>query len=253
MIGRRKPVPDAAATAVASRETGIIHAAAAQVLSYPTSELLGHLDLIEDALADLSGRTAAGSTTTGSAAAASELFAPLIAHLRAGQASESALIELQSFHVQEFDLSRRHAMHLTYWTDGDTRRRGETLARIKQIYRDSGLLVHTDGELCDYLPMVCEFVVHDPERGLKLLADYRPSIELLRMGCTDDRLPHAGVLEAICASVPGPRPTTRAEVQAMVDAATPSETVGIEPQSAFMGMPVLTSATREPSETMSRS
>ena len=105
MIGRRKPVPDAAATAVASRETGIIHAAAAQVLSYPTSELLGHLDLIEDALADLSGRTAAGSTTTGSAAAASELFAPLIAHLRAGQASESALIELQSFHVQAFDLS----------------------------------------------------------------------------------------------------------------------------------------------------
>ena len=237
MIWRRASTKAAADTAAASEETALIHAAAAQVLGYPTSELLDHLDLIEEALASTS---------------ASELFAPVIAHLRAGQASESALIALQSFHVQEFDLSRRHAMHLTYWTEGDTRRRGETLARFKQVYRDSGLVVHTDGELCDYLPMVCEFVVHDPVRGLKLLTDYRASIELLRIGCADDHLPHAGVLEAICAGVPGPRPTTRAEVQAMVDAAAPAESVGIEPPAAFIGLPTRPAHTAS-AEALSRS
>ena len=30
------------------------------------------------------------------------------------------------WYVQEYDLSRRHSLHLSYWTDGDTRRRGET-------------------------------------------------------------------------------------------------------------------------------
>ena len=63
-----------------------------------------------------------------------------LAHLRGG-----SLQELQSWHVQEFDLSRRHALHLSYWTDGDTRRRGQVLADIKAVYRESGLVVDTGG------------------------------------------------------------------------------------------------------------
>ena len=47
------------------------------------------------------------------------------------------LEDVQSEYVQEYDLSRRHSLHLSYWTDGDTRRRGETLLRFKQMYRDA--------------------------------------------------------------------------------------------------------------------
>src|SRR5690625_44483 len=86
--------------------------AAALLLAYPDEELIGRLDVIEAAVA----QTAAGA-----------LFAPTIAHLREGDLSE-----LPSSHAQEFALARRHAMHLSYWTDGDTRKRGEVLADFKQ-------------------------------------------------------------------------------------------------------------------------
>jgi nitrate reductase delta subunit len=197
--------------------------AAALVLAYPEAGLLDRLDTIEAALA---GTPAA------------ERFAPVLAHLR-GQ----SLREVQSYHVQEFDLSRRHALHLSYWTDGDTRRRGEVLAEIKGVYRESGLLVDTGGELPDYLPMVLEFAATDPARGLELLQRFRASLELIRLGLEADRLPHAGVLAAVCACLPGDSPRTRAEVQARYGEVQPVEFVGLDSLSstarelpAFAGM-----------------
>jgi nitrate reductase delta subunit len=201
----------------------IIVQAAALVLAYPEAELLDRLDVIESALA--------GSD-------AAELFAPVLAHLRGG-----TLAELQSFHVQEFDLSRRHALHLSYWTDGDTRRRGEVLAEVKQVYRDSGLLVDTAGELPDYLPMVLEFAVTDPERGRELLQRFRASLELIRLGLEKDRLPHAGVLVAVCRCLPGDSPRTRSEVQAMYGDIQPVEFVGLEALSSGNGIPAFAGMT----------
>ncbi len=197
----------------------VVHQAASLLLAYPTADLLANLPVIEAALA--------GNPS-------GPLFEPLVAHLRSDH-----LMELQACHVQEFDLSRRHALHLTYWTEGDTRRRGEVLASIKQAYRDSGLRGDTGGELPDYLPMMLEFAAHEPARGLDLLAAYRPSLELLRLGLSDDALPHAGVVEAVCRTIPGRTPLTRAEVHALVKHQTPTETVGLEPYPTFVGMPEL--------------
>jgi nitrate reductase delta subunit len=182
------------------------------------------LDVIADALA---GTPAA------------EQFAPVLAHLR------GPLAEVQAFHVAEFDLSRKHALHLSYWTDGDTRRRGEVLAGIKGVYRESGLVVDTRGELPDHLPIVLEFTVADPERGAELLAQFRASLELIRLGVAADHLPHAGVLEAVCGLLPGESPKTRAEVQIRFGEAQPVEFVGLEslgrpgdaPGSARAGIP----------------
>ena len=189
--------------------SAVVFQAAGLLLSYPDEELLGRLDLIESAVAE-----------TGAAGR----FAATFAHLRS-----LPLMELQSWHVQEFDLSRRHALHLTYWTDGDTRRRGEVLAAIKQTYRDSGLLVDLDGELPDYLPMVLEFAANGaPALGVALLNTYRASLELLRLGLVKDKLPHAGVVAAICDTLGGPSPQTRAEVQELLGT-RPSELVGLEP------------------------
>jgi nitrate reductase delta subunit len=191
--------------------------AAALVLSYPDQDLLDQLDTIESALA---------------ATPYEALFAPVFDHLRRPPEARpdepsSVLARCQSYHVAEFDLSRKHAMHLTYWTDGDTRRRGNVLAEIKQVYRDSGLLVDTGGELPDYLPMVLEFAATDPQRGLELLERFRASVELIRLGLAADNLPHAGVLEAVCDLLPGESPQTRAEVQARFGQVQPVELVGL--------------------------
>lgn len=197
--------------------------AAAMVLQYPDEDLMSRLDLVE--------RSLAGSRSE-------PLFAATLAHLRS-----KPLRELQEFHVQEFDLSRRHAMHLTYWTDGDTRRRGEVLAAIKQTYRDSGLIVDLDGELPDYLPMVLEFAARgDTERGLALLNTYRASLELLRLGLRKDGLPQEGAVEAVCRQLAGPLASSRADVQQIYGAtyvdAPPIEQVGLETYQIQTGRPV---------------
>ncbi len=200
----------------------VVFQAAGLLLTYPDEELLERLDLIEAAVAQ-----------TRAAAA----FAPTITHLRS-----MPIMELQSWHVQEFDLSRRHALHLTYWTDGDTRRRGEVLAAIKQTYRESGLLVDLAGELPDFLPMVLEFAaVGHPELGLGLLNRYRASLELLRIGLAEDKLPQAGIVAAICTELGGPSPATRAEVQALIEG-PPTETVGLN--STLLPYPQLQGSTR---------
>ena len=206
---RRRTIPEVARSAsLEGSSTPLIFQAAALVLTYPEDELLTRLGTIEAALAG-----------TGAA----QQFAPVLSHL-----GGKALSNLQSFHIQEFDLLRRHALHLTYWTDGDTRRRGEVLAEIKQLYRESGLVVDTGGELPDFLPMMLEFAVADPARGVALLQRFRASLELLRLGLVKDGLPHAGVLAAVCGCLPGESPQSHAEVQARYGETRPVEFVGLD-------------------------
>jgi nitrate reductase molybdenum cofactor assembly chaperone NarJ/NarW len=136
----------------------------------------------------------------------------------------------QTHYVDVFDLSRKHSLYLSYWTDGDTRRRSEVLAAFKQRYRRSGFLVHTGGELPDYLPMVLEYAaIVDPVDGTALLQKYRSSVELLRLALEECGTPYAGVLTAVCSTLPGPSPANRKAVMAMAAAGPPTETVGLEP------------------------
>lgn len=135
---------------------------------------------------------------------------------------------MQAEYVQEYDLSRRHSFHLSYWTEGDTRRRGEALTRFKQMYRDSGMVTTLHGELPDYLPMVLEFTaLVDVRAGRAALQAYRPSLELLRLALRDDKLPYYELIEAVCQTLPGVSPETQSEVQALVTAGPPAETVGL--------------------------
>ena len=85
-------------------------------------------------------------------------------------------------------------LYLSYWTDGDTRRRGQVLAEVKQRYRRSGFLVNPRGELPDYLPVVLEYAAMvGPEDGLDLLQGYRASLELIRLSLAERSAPYAGV------------------------------------------------------------
>ena len=196
----------------------VVRQAAADCLGYPERDVIAASSLVSAALAEKAPRQA-------------EAFEPLLAFWKS---SEPAAI--QTHYVDVFDLSRKHSLYLSYWTDGDTRRRGEVLATFKQRYRRSGFLVNTRGELPDYLPMVLEYAaIVDPVDGTALLQEYRSSVELLRLALTELGTPYARVVTAVCDTLPGPSPVDRKAVMAMAAAGPPTETVGLVPS----GLPLL--------------
>ncbi|MGI5327078.1 respiratory nitrate reductase subunit gamma [Actinomadura nitritigenes] len=68
---------------------------------------------------------------------------------------------------------RRRTLDLTYHTDGDTRRRGGSLARLKGVLHEHGW---EPGErrLPDFLPVLLEFAARCPDPGERLLREHRP-------------------------------------------------------------------------------
>jgi len=191
----------------------LVHQVASWLLSYPDDEVVAALPDLEAALREQRP-----------AAPVRELL-EVVERLR-----DTPVEQLRHDYVDTFDLTRRHALHLSYWTEGDTRRRGEVLAAFKQVYRDSGRVVRLDGELPDHLPVVLEFAaVVDPERGTELLQRYRASLELLRIELEDDESVWAGAVRAVCATLPGASPRTRTEAMALAGPVQPVETVGLEP------------------------
>ncbi|WPU09007.1 nitrate reductase molybdenum cofactor assembly chaperone [Pseudarthrobacter oxydans] len=194
-----------------SRRDQVAYMAGAWCLSYPDEDLLAKVPLMRAALAEFP--------------AAVEPFQEVLDALES-----TPLMESQAHYVREFDLSRRHALHLSYWTDGDTRRRGEVLGSFKKAYRQSDILVDTQGELPDYLPMVLEYTaLVDFSAGRELLIRYRPSLEMLKFGLLRDKLPHARILAAICAMLPGKSPADEQAVMRMAGYGPPTEAVGLDP------------------------
>ena len=123
----------------------VVWQAASLVLGYPDDEVVDRAELVRAALADAAPQRSAD-------------FASLWDFW-----ATTAPATVQNHYVEIFDLSRRHTLYLSYYTDGDTRRRGESLMTIKQRYRRSGFLVDTHGELPDYLPLILEYAARvDP-------------------------------------------------------------------------------------------
>ncbi|OZE99175.1 nitrate reductase molybdenum cofactor assembly chaperone [Rhodococcus sp. 15-2388-1-1a] len=189
----------------------VIYQAAAWCLTYPDSQLLSRIGLLREALGEHPDRTVAAPL---------ERF---VDHL-----AGSDIDKLQREYVDVFDLSSKRTLYLSYWTDGDTRRRGSVLGEFKQRYRDSGYLVDLHGELPDHLPVVLEFCARDqPATAVELLTIYRAALELIRLGLVDLGTPYADVMTAICACLPGESPTDRQSALAL-RATIPIETVGLE-------------------------
>jgi nitrate reductase delta subunit len=107
--------------------------------------------------------------------------------------------ELAAHYVQVFDFKNRHSLYLSWWQDGDTRRRGMSLVRFKEVYRAAGL-EFTGEELPDFLPAVLEFAARTGDTGL--LIEHRDGLEQLRSRLTDFGTPYASVLDAVCATLP---------------------------------------------------
>jgi nitrate reductase delta subunit len=185
MIGRRRP----------TRDDRVLYLVASRCLDYPTPDFVESLPACAAALAEQGDSTAV------------VLLGELVVEL-----SSRSLAELQRGYIDTFDFSAKHALYMSYWSDGDTRRRGEVLARFKAAYRSAGAVIDTHGELPDYLPLLLEFTARaDLDTGRTLLADYTPSLVMLRKSLQDKQSPYVNAIAAVCATLPAREAGQKAE------------------------------------------
>jgi nitrate reductase delta subunit len=142
--------------------------------------------------------------------------------------STSALALRQEY-VETFDLQKRSGLYMTFFTHGDTRKRGQALLRLKRLYRAAGFVLPEGGELPDYLPLVLEFAALDREHGEWVLREQRAALELLHMHLREKRSPYADLIEAVRSGLPGLRLSELAEVRRLAVQGPPREEVGLEP------------------------
>ena len=136
---------------------------------------------------------------------------------------------LQQEYVQTFDLQRRSSLYLTFFSDGDTRKRGQALLRLKRRYAAAGLELQ-GRELPDYLPAMLEFAELAPDGvGRGLLAEHRRGLELLRIHLTELESPYRHLIEGVCAGLPRLRALDLQAVGRMLREGPPTEQVGLQP------------------------
>lgn len=187
------------------------------LMDYPDNELYSRLDLLSEVADSLPTKIGAGLQKT-------------IEHLR-----YRPVYEAQSDYVDTFDTRRRGCLFLTYFAQGETRKRGMALLRIKQVYTKAGLVL-TDDQLPDHLSVVLEFAATvDQKAGLKMVLDNRAGLELLRLHLIDIDSPWRGALEAVCATLPALRGKDHEAVQRLAAEGPEEEEVGLSPY----GMPDL--------------
>ncbi len=148
-----------------------------------------------------------------------------------------SLTERQTHYVETFDLKRRNSLYLTYYSHGDTRKRGMALLRLKKLYRADGLPMD-NAELPDHLTVILAFAALAPAgHGEAVLAEHRPALELLRRSLHDLDSPYAHLLDAIALGLGAlPADDEDALVRLMKEG-PPEEDVGLEPYAPGDVMP----------------
>ena len=135
---------------------------------------------------------------------------------------------LRAAYVETFDLRRQVTPHLTFYEEGDTRRRGVALLQLKRMYRAAGLEFAGD-ELPDHLAVMLAFAELAPDGyGAELLAEHRAAIELLRERLNELGSPYAHVLDALAAALGPPTADNRAATARLAAEEPPDERVGLE-------------------------
>lgn len=195
---------------VSDEQRQLIHMACSILLDYPTPERYDHFDLIRSEL------RGAKFPTPVMTALDRFLDAPEVVSLQ----------ELEKHYVTIFDLKRRATMYLSYYLTGDTRKRGTALVRFTEAYRAGGCEVDRQ-ELPDYLPMVLEFsATGDAQIAGQLLASHREGIELLRTTLESSASPYAGLVSALCMTLPPIDQATKERYLRLITDGPPAEMVG---------------------------
>ena len=189
------------------------------LLEYPEPALVQRLDLLTEVAGELPP-------------AAGEPIGTLIAELGSRE-----LRELQVEYVDTFDVTRKCSLHLTYFTDGDTRKRGVSLVQFKQAYRRGGVhLSDEQAELPDHLCVLLEFgAAHDADAAWRLLNDHRVGIELLNRALEQRTSPWRYAMQALRATLPDLGGDDEDALRRLIAEGPPSEQVGLDssPYAAF--------------------
>ena len=162
-------------------------------------------------------------------AALDELPAAVAAPMRrvAAHRAQADPARLAAEYVQLFDFRRRCCLHLTYYTCGDTRKRGEALVLFAGVYKAAGLEI-IDGELPDYLPAVLDLAALD-DGGWRLLRENRVGLDLLATALAAETSVYLHVIEAVRAMLPPAQPGDIAAAIRLARTGPPVEQVGLEP------------------------
>ncbi|GAA1075450.1 nitrate reductase molybdenum cofactor assembly chaperone [Nocardiopsis metallicus] len=208
----------------------VIHQASSVLLGYPDEVFFERLPLAARAAAELPR---------------SQARTDLLEFCE--HASTTPELALAEHYVEVFDLRRRRALHMTYYTDGDTRRRGHALAEVKRVYAEAGWRVSAR-ELSDHLAVVLEFAARgDAEAGQELLVNFRPGLDLLSRSLGEHGTPYARVVDAVRYTLPAPRRADEERVRRLAQEGPPAEDVGMEPYGARPRVPLpLTDITGRP-------
>jgi nitrate reductase delta subunit len=182
----------------------------ALALGYPDGDWRQDLPLLD----------AATSTVTGPAAGQLRAFLDAVAARSPG--------DLQQAYVDTFDLRRRCCPYLTYYSSGDTRRRGMALLQFTAAYRVAGFEL-AGGELPDHLAVLCEFSAAEPGRGRALFRQHRAGLELLRTALAENGSPWRHVVDAVRAVLPEAAPRDLRRALHLARTGPPAEDVGLEP------------------------
>lgn len=189
------------------------------LLDYPDEQLIARLPLMREVVAGLPG-PAAGP------------LGRFLDHVETTLEQEGLRV-LQIAYVDTFDVTRKCALHLTYFLHGDTRNRGVAMVRFKQLYRQHGVELRegegSAGELPDFLPVILEFgATTAPETAWKLLNDHRVGIELLRRALDKRSSPWLDVLAAVRATLPALDSDDEVALVKLIAQGPPQEMVGLD-------------------------
>ena len=205
--------------AMEARQQAAVWQCVSLLLEYPEPALVQRLDLLTEVAGELPP-------------AAGEPIRALVADLQ-----DRGLRELQVEYVDTFDVTRKCSLHLTYFTDGDTRKRGVSLVQFKQAYRRGGVhLSDEQAELPDHLCVLLEFgAVHDPDTAWRLLNDHRVGIELLYRALEQRTSPWRYAMQALRATLPDLGGDDEDALRRLIAEGPPSEQVGLDssPYAAF--------------------
>jgi nitrate reductase molybdenum cofactor assembly chaperone NarJ/NarW len=189
----------------------LVWQAASLLLAYPDDGQPERLDTVEELLAHIGGPAA-------------ELLGQTVSALRARD-----LMTAAADYVETFDMRRRCAMYLTYWTAGDTRNRGREMLVFATAYRDAGVEPPRK-EAPDHLPVVLEFAATvDPEVGRRLLTEHRVPIDVLRGALADAKSPYEHSVAAVCETLPVATDQEVRRAERLAKAGPPAEAVGLQP------------------------
>jgi nitrate reductase molybdenum cofactor assembly chaperone NarJ/NarW len=193
-----------------AREFSRVMRAASIALGYPDHEWCRSLPLL---------RAAAGVVT-----------GPPGGHLRTFLDTVDAFDAggLQQAYVDTFDLRRRCCLYLTFYSHGDTRKRGMALLQFTAAYRAAGFEL-ASGELPDHLAVLCEFTAAEPDRGRALFRRHRAGVELLRTALDEAGSPWLPVVDAVRAVLPRAAPQDLRRALHLARTGPPTEEVGLEP------------------------